>query len=108
MRSIAPPGVSLSGSRSNEYVVNFTAAPPAITVYGIPLLVFQGDKLDFLVNVTAKGTPVNGYVLTANMSDLLLGSGQTDITGNLYMASLINGVGRPADNKGLRRSRTAC
>jgi hypothetical protein len=83
--------MSLTGSRSSEYLVTFQAAPPNIVVYGIPVIAFQGDKMDLLVNVTAKGTSVNGTDLVVNMSDLTIARGRTDSTGNFYLVTMING-----------------
>ncbi|HEY3274475.1 MAG TPA: carboxypeptidase-like regulatory domain-containing protein [Methanocella sp.] len=86
-----PDGMCLSGTQSNPYAIIFTTAPPAITVYGLPLVLFQGDKLDLLVNVTANGLPVDGCGLIVNLSAMALGSGRTDYTGNLYLINTIDG-----------------
>ena len=80
-----PGGMSLSGSQSNEYEVEFEAAPPNITVSGFPLIAFQGDTLNFLVNVTAHDTPVNGSLIAVSLADRTLGSGLTDANGTLIL-----------------------
>ncbi len=83
--------LSLTGSQSSGYTVTFEEASPTIRVSGIPLIAFQGDTLDLLVNVTAMGTPVNESRLTVNMSGQTLGQGMTDDSGSFSLRGRVNG-----------------
>ncbi len=84
-------GTALTGSQSSGYTVTFEEASPTIRVSGIPLIAFQGDTLDLLVNVTAMGTPVNESRLTVNMSGQALGQGMTDDSGSFSLRGRVNG-----------------
>lgn len=41
-------GMSLTGSQSNRYIVDVRPAEPEITVTGMPLIAFQGDRVNLL------------------------------------------------------------
>ncbi|OPY26720.1 MAG: hypothetical protein A4E28_02346 [Methanocella sp. PtaU1.Bin125] len=85
-------GMALIGSSSGQYDVEFRSVRPDIETSGLPLLVFQGDTLNYTLRLTASGQPVSGRMLTASFSGAAIGNGMTDANGSVNIAYYIGGI----------------